>query len=114
MMANQTRVTRIGWVEASDDPGNGFGLPQSIRSEEVRVLIGFHSANGWSQVGRLASGTNAFETKVIGKITMNDTCCATSTVGTDVPSQTPIHDMQKANSSSSTIPNRNCGSEVWT
>src|SRR6476620_7669636 len=97
MIANQISVTRIGSVEASDDPGNGFGLPQSMRSDEVRVLIGFHSAKGWSQVGRLASGTNAFETNVIGKITMNDTCWATSTVGTEVPSHTPIHDMQKAN-----------------
>ena len=51
---------------------------------------------------------------MIGKITMNDTCWATSTVGTDSPSQTPIHDIAKANRSSSPTPARNAGMPVWT
>ncbi len=45
---------------------------------------------------------------------MNDTCCATSTVGTDSPSQTPIHDIAKANSSSSPKPARNDGMPLFT
>ena len=52
----------------------------------------------------LAIGTNALDTNVIGKMTVNDTCWATSTVGTDRPSQTPIQAIAKANSSSSATP----------
>src|SRR3954454_5814834 len=104
MTANQMTVTRIGWVEASESPGNGLGLPHSVRSEAVRVLIGFHSAKGCNHVGRLRSGTNAFETNVIGKMTMNATCWATSTVGTESPSQTPSQDITNAKPRSSTTP----------
>lgn len=38
-------------------PVNGLGLPQSSRVAEVRVLVGFHSAIGNSQAGKLRGGT---------------------------------------------------------
>src|SRR6478735_2809652 len=104
MIAIQIRVTRTGSVEARLVPGYGSGLPHSRRRLEVSVLVGFHSANGWSQVGRLWSGTKTFETNVIGKMTVNDTCWATSTVGTMSPSHTPIQAIANANSSKSAIP----------
>ena len=77
------------------------------------MLTGFHRANGWSHVGSGASGTKAFETNVIGNRTVNDTCCATSTVGTDVPSQIPIHDIAKAKSRSSATPSTKATIPLW-
>ena len=56
-------------------------------------MVGFHSANGWSQPGSASSGTNTFEMNVIGKMTVKITCWATSTVGTISPSQTPSQDI---------------------
>src|SRR5207344_2554657 len=100
----QTSVTRIGSVVARLDPPLGFGLPQSSRSEFVSVLVGFHSATGWSQVGSVASGTNAVEMNVIGNSTVKITCCPTSTVGTFIPRKTPSQTIEYANSSSSANP----------
>ena len=75
MTTTQMSVTRIGSVDARLLPG-GFvsGLPHSVVGSSVSVLVGFHSANGWSQSGMLRIGTNAFETNVIGKMTVNETC----------------------------------------
>ena len=66
----QTSVTRIGSVVARLPDVAGFGLPHSSRRPAVSVEVGFHSANGWSQVGRVWSGTKTFEMNVIGKRTV--------------------------------------------
>ena len=77
----------MGSVDARLEPvAYGFGLPQICRRLALSVLVGFHSAKGWSQDGMPAIGTNALDTNVIGKMTVNETCWATSTVGTDSPS----------------------------
>ena len=63
----------MGSVDARLSVG-GFvsGLPHNRRRPELSVLVGFHSANGWSQVGMLAIGTKALDTNVIGKMTVPD------------------------------------------
>ena len=38
------------------------------------MLVGFHSAIGWSHVGSAARGTNTVEMKVIGNSTVKITC----------------------------------------
>ena len=74
--------------EDHDDPDerdeDGFGRRRGCRrrvrvrvapqlaQRAVSVLVGFHSAIGWSQVGSVSSGTKTFETNVIGKMTVND------------------------------------------
>ena len=70
----------------------------------MSVLIGFHSANGWSQVGRAASGTKAVETNVIGKSTVKITCCADLDRRHGHPEQDAEPDIAKANSRSSPTP----------
>ena len=108
-------VTRMGSVDARLEPvAYGFGFPQICRRLELSVLVGFHSANGWSQVGMPAIGTNALDTNVIGKMTVNETCWATSTVGTDRPSQTPIQAIANANSRRSATPCNSATNPVWT
>src|SRR6188472_1501073 len=114
MTTTQMSVTRIGSVDARLSVG-GFvsGLPHRRRRLELRVLVGFHSANGWSQVGMPAMGTKALEMNVIGKMTVNETCWATSTVGTDSPSQTPIQDIANANRRRSATPSRRATTPLW-
>src|SRR3954454_21233158 len=94
----QSTVSSSGCSAGNPVPGWPTGLPKSSRSEWVSVLTGFHSANGCSQPGSDSSGTKAFDTKVIGKIVVNATCCATSTVGTSWPTKTPSQDIAYANS----------------
>src|SRR6187397_1872403 len=97
MTTTQMSVTRIGSVDARLSVGGLVsGLPHRRRKLELSVLVGFYSENGWSQVGMLAIGTKAHDTNVIGKMTVNETCWATSTVGTDKPSQTPIQAIANA------------------
>ncbi len=50
---------------------------------------------------------------VIGKSTVKPTCWATSTVGTDNPSHTPIQDIAKANNSSSATPSISDTMPLW-
>src|SRR5436190_1858216 len=115
MTTIQMSDSRIGCSEGKlPARTNGLGLPNSWRQAEVMTLIGFHSVNGWSHVGIVAMGTNALDTNDSGKMTMNETCWATSTVGTDSPSQTPIHDIAKANRRSSPKPARNDGMPLLT
>src|SRR5258707_773204 len=70
MTTIQISVTRIGSVDARLSVG-GFvsGLPHRRRRLVLSVLVGFHSANGWSQVGMPAIGTNPLDTNGIGKMT---------------------------------------------
>src|SRR3954454_14705871 len=89
------------------DLTNGFGFPNSCRQAEVIELIGFHSANGWRNAGMVAIGTKALDTNDSGKMTMNANCCATSTVGTESPSQTPTQDIANAKARSRNTPPMN-------
>src|SRR6476660_5288909 len=90
--AIQPSVTRTGsCVARLVDGFGGFGFPQSSRSDAVSVLVGFHSATGWSHDGSVDVATNTFEMNVSGNRTVNPTCWTTSTVGTERPSHTPIH-----------------------
>ena len=91
------------------DDANGLGLPHRSRSDAVSTLIGFHSAIGCNQPGRVSVGTNTFDTKVIGKSTVNATWLATSTEGTIIPIQTPTSDIANAKRSNSPTPARNSG-----
>src|SRR6478735_4726989 len=114
MTTTQISVTRIGSVDARLSVG-GFvsGLPHRRRRLELSVLVGFHSANGLSHVGMPAIGTKALEMNVIGKMTVNETCWATSTVGTERPSQTPIQDIANANRSKSATPCSSATNPLW-
>src|SRR5258705_1008954 len=114
MTTTQTSVTRIGFCAAKLFEANGFGLPHSVRRDAVRVLVGFHAATTWSHGGSVWVGTKTFEMNVIGKSTVKPTCCATSTVGTDSPSQIPSHDIAKANSNSSPTPATSSANPVRT
>ena len=100
----QRIVTSAGSVEARLLETGGLGLPHSSRSDAVSVLVGFHSATGWSHDGSVDVATKTFEMKVMGNRTVKPTCWATSTVGTDSPSQTPSHAIAKANSRSKREP----------
>ena len=100
---------RLGRREAVA-PVNGFGLPHSSRSDAVSVLTGFHSANGWSQVGSVCERHEDVrderdreddrERRPAGRPRRS------APTG---PSQMPIQDIAKANSSSRPTPARNCG-----
>src|SRR5215203_2878907 len=94
-------VSSTGCSAGKPSPSLPTGLPNNSRSDWVSVLTGFHSANGCNHPGSESSGTNALDRKVIGKIVVNATCCATSTVGTNCPTKTPIQDIAYANSSAS-------------
>src|SRR5262245_5814821 len=85
-----------------------------MRSDEVSVLVGFHSANGCSHSGSVAVATNAFDTNVIGNSTVYATCWATSTVGTDRPSHDPSQAIANANSRHSPKPAISSGMPVRT
>jgi hypothetical protein len=63
----QMMVTRAGSVDARLSEIGALGLPHSSRSAAVSVLVGFHSATGWSHDGSVLPGTNTLEMNVIGR-----------------------------------------------
>ena len=56
----------------------------------MTVDTGFHSTNTLSGPEKDSCGTNALETNVSGKITMNDALLTTSTLGTISPTSAMI------------------------
>src|SRR6187401_2155645 len=99
MTTTHTSVTSRGFCDGKLSVAYGFGLPHRLRRAPVSVLVGFHSATGWSHVGRVSMGTNTLEMKVIGKRTVTMACRATSTDGTDRPRKIPSHDIANVNKS---------------
>ncbi len=65
-------------------------LPNSSRQAWVTVDTGFQSTNVFSGPENDSCGTNALETNVSGKITMNDALLTTSTLGTMSPTRAMI------------------------
>src|SRR5215813_2053801 len=80
----------------------GLVPPNSDLQAAATALIGFQSAKVCSQDGMPWVGTNAFETNVSGRKTMNPSCCAASGLRSIMPAQAPAQVIANANSSDST------------
>jgi hypothetical protein len=82
------------WMDAA-----GLVPPKRDRQLAAIALIGFQSAIACSQDGMPWVGTNAFDTNVSGRKTMNPSCCAASGLRSSMPAQAPAQVMANANSS---------------
>src|SRR5262249_47048430 len=63
----------------------------SLRIVSTQIVTGFHSTNGWSHVGKVASGTNAVLTNTNGKTIVNRAACTASIVFSDRPANADTH-----------------------
>src|SRR5437899_4562476 len=80
---------------------DGLGLPKRSRHAAATALIGFQLAIGCIQPGSPCVGTNAFDTNVSGRNTMNAVACAVSTLDITMPRHAPHQLIANANSNRS-------------
>src|SRR6266516_6442962 len=95
MPATQARLWRMY---------DAAGVPSvSARAAEAVTDTGWCSANGWSQSGIVATGTNADEAKTSGAITGNEAACAASGLPIASPTVAKTQDIEYPKSRTSNI-----------
>ena len=94
MTAIPINTVSIGFcaVQASLTGTPGGILPKSSLADCTNADTGFHSANTRKGVGRVSEGTKAFEIKVNGNNTKNDTLLMISGLLTLIPMKDITHE----------------------